>query len=54
MPSILSADRPWGPGNSPKTAVKAFLEKDKNFQIDNTFEEKYIITVAPDGILKRI
>jgi cephalosporin hydroxylase len=54
LPSILSADRPWGPGNSPKTAVKSFLEKDKNFQIDNTFEEKYIITVAPDGILKRI
>ena len=54
LPSTLSADRPWGPGNSPKTAVKSFLEKDKNFQIDNTFEEKYIITVAPDGILKRI
>ena len=54
LPSILNANRPWGPGNSPKTAVKSFLEKDKNFQIDNTFEEKYIITVAPDGFLKRI
>jgi len=54
LPSILNANRPWGPGNSPKTAVKSFLEKDKNFQIDNTFEEKYIITVAHDGFLKRI
>jgi len=54
LPSELSADRPWGPGNSPKTAVKSFLEKDKRFKIDNTFEEKYIITVAPDGILKRV
>jgi len=54
LPINFNEDRPWGPGNSPKTAVKAFLDKNKNFKIDYTYEDKYIITVAPDGFLKKI
>jgi cephalosporin hydroxylase len=54
LPSVLSTDRPWGPGNSPKTAVNSFLTNNKNFEIDKTYQEKYVITVAPDGFLKRI
>ena len=54
LPNVLSADRPWGPGNSPKTAVNSFLTNNKNFEIDKTYQEKYILTVAPDGFLKRI
>jgi cephalosporin hydroxylase len=53
LPSHLSLDRPWGPGNSPKTAVKKFLENNDKFEVDNTYENKYILTVAPDGFLKR-
>ena len=54
LPSILNHDRPWGPGNSPKTAVKEFLTKNRKFEIDYTYEDKYIITVAPDGFLRKI
>ena len=30
-----SKDRPWGKGNNPKTAVRAFLKKNDRFVIDN-------------------
>jgi cephalosporin hydroxylase len=46
--------RPWGKGNNPKTAVWKFLEKNAHFEIDKTIENKLLITVAPDGFLKRI
>ena len=46
-----AAHRPWGPGNSPKTALHEYLESDVSFQIDKSIEEKILITVAPDGFL---
>lgn len=66
MPVELLGDRPWGPGNNPKTAVWKFLDLLKverykdfdgellNFEIDKLIEHKLQITVAPDGYLKRI
>jgi len=47
-------DRPWGPGNNPKTAVWEFLKKNDQFVIDKDIETKILITAAPDGYLKRI
>ncbi|SFF18219.1 cephalosporin hydroxylase family protein [Thermoflexibacter ruber] len=47
-------DRPWGKGNNPKTAVWEFLKENDNFEIDKTFQDKLLITVAPDGYLKRV
>jgi cephalosporin hydroxylase len=51
-------DRPWGKGNNPKTAVWEFLrsqpELGPRFEMDKAFENKLLITVAPDGFLKRI
>ncbi len=46
--------RPWGKGNNPKTAVWAFLKENDNFEIDKSIQDKLLITVAPDGYLKRI
>lgn len=54
LPESLSSDRPWGPGNNPKTAVHSFLAKDTRFVVDEFIENKLMITVAPDGYLKRI
>lgn len=54
MPANLSGDRPWGPGNNPKTAVFEYLKTHPEFEIDKTIEHKLLITVAPDGYLKRI
>ena len=66
MPEDIFPDRPWGPGNNPKTAVWEYLRRlreegreaaDGNplqFKIDKHIEHKLMITVAPDGYLKRI
>ena len=52
-PEALCADRPWGPGNSPKTAVWEFLKSHPEFEIDKSIQNKLLVTVAPDGYLKR-
>ena len=45
--------RPWGPGNSPKTAVHEYLKNHPELHIDRQVQDKLLITVAPDGYLKR-
>ncbi|MEM5427380.1 cephalosporin hydroxylase family protein [Cupriavidus oxalaticus] len=66
LPDMASVNRPWGKGNNPKTAVYEYLrrldlgkEMGKDgaplaFEIDKGVENKLLITVAPDGFLKRI
>lgn len=54
MPIELFPDRPWGPGDNPKTAVREYLKSHPEFEIDKSFEHKLLITVAPDGYLKRV
>lgn len=54
LPATLAGDRPWGPGDNPKTAVHAFLKMNKDFVIDREIQDKMKITVAPDGYLKKI
>lgn len=53
MPAEFYTEREWGKGNNPKTAVWEFLKKHDDFVIDR-IENKLLITVAPDGYLKRI
>lgn len=52
-PDHLSSDRPWGKGNNPKTAVWEYLKTHPEFEIDKNIQDKLLITVAPDGYLKR-
>jgi len=52
MPPDAFPDRPWGPGNNPKTAVWEYLKTTDRFVIDKEIEYKLLITVAPDGYLK--
>ena len=66
LPEDAYSDRPWGKGDNPKTAVWEYLRRLKvegrkasngaplNFEIDKSIENKLLITVAPDGYLKRI
>ena len=54
MPADMFPDRPWGPGDNPKTAVWEYLKTHPEFQIDKSIQHKLLITVAPDGFLKRI
>jgi cephalosporin hydroxylase len=47
-------DRPWGPGDNPKTAVREYLKTHSEFEIDKSIDYKLLISVAPDGFLKRV
>ncbi|OCR24703.1 cephalosporin hydroxylase [Pseudomonas syringae] len=47
-------DRPWGKGDNPKTAVRAYLKENRDFVIDEAIHNKLLITVARDGYLRRI
>jgi len=54
MPKELFPDRPWGPGNNPKTAVHEWLASHPEFEIDSALQSKLQITVAPDGFLRKL
>jgi cephalosporin hydroxylase len=54
MPGEMFPDRPWGPGDNPKTAVWEYLKSHPKFEIDKNIQHKLQITVAPDGYLKRV
>jgi len=53
MPPDMYPERDWGPGNNPKTAVWEYLKSNSDFEIDKSIQNKLLITVAPDGFLKR-
>ena len=66
LPNDMFLDRPWGQGNNPKTAVREYLRLLKengrkgvdgaplHFEVDQNIENKLLLTVAPNGYLKRI
>ncbi len=54
LPAGMFPDRPWGPGNNPKTAVWDYLKTHPEFEIDKKMDHKLQISVAPDGYLKRV
>lgn len=47
-------NRPWDVGNNPMTALRAFLDKNDDFEIDHDLCNKLMITEAFDGYLRRI
>lgn len=54
LPAGIYPDRSWGPGNNPKTAVWEYLKVHPEFAINKDIHQKLLITVAPDGYLRRI
>jgi cephalosporin hydroxylase len=54
MPANMFPDRSWGPGNNPKTAVWEYLKAHHEFEIDKQIDHKLLISVAPEGYLKRV
>lgn len=54
MPKGSFPNRPWDIGDNPKTAVLEFLKENDDFVIDENIQNKLLITVAPDGYLKRV
>lgn len=53
LPKEMFPDRPWGPGNNPKTAVREFLKAHPEFKVDKKIDQKLLISVAPQGYLKK-
>ena len=47
-------NRPWDKGDNPKTAVWEYLKDSDNFIIDENIDNKILISVAPEGYLKRV
>nr|WP_315236779.1 cephalosporin hydroxylase family protein [uncultured Albidiferax sp.] len=54
MPPKFFADRPWDIGNNPKTATRQWLKGHPEFAVDPTAESRLMVTVAPEGFLKRV
>jgi cephalosporin hydroxylase len=54
LPRGTYPDRPWEVGNNPMTAVREFLSRNDQFEIDQDTEARIQITVAPGGYLRRI
>ena len=54
MPADMFPNRPWGPGDNPKTAVWEYLKTHSEFEIDKSIQNKLQITGLPDGFLKRV
>ncbi|MEM6256999.1 MAG: cephalosporin hydroxylase family protein [Planctomycetota bacterium] len=54
IPAGSFPDRPWDKGDNPKTAVWAYLKQDERFEIDADIHDKIMVTVAPDGYLRRL
>ena len=54
LPERYLPNRFWGIGNNPKTAVYEFLKNNDDFEIDETMNNKLLISVNPDGYLKRV
>jgi cephalosporin hydroxylase len=53
MPAGTYPDRPWGPGDNPKTAARTYLASHPEFTVDHSMDNKLLISVAPEGYLKR-
>lgn len=53
LPAGIYPDRDWDVGDNPKTAVHEFLRHHTEFEIDKNIDAKLLISVAPDGYLRR-
>lgn len=53
LPAGSFPDRPWDVGNNPKTAVHEWLKTNPEFEIDKDIDNKLLISLAPNGYLKR-
>lgn len=66
LPDDVFPDRPWSPGNSPKSAVFEYLsilERDGRvgadgqplrLALDKTIDDKLLLSAAPHGFLQRV
>jgi cephalosporin hydroxylase len=54
IPAQEHRPRPWGPGDNPATALKAFLEENDDFEQDPFINAKVLVTSSGGGYLRRV
>jgi cephalosporin hydroxylase len=54
FPVDYFAGKPYGKGNNPGTALRAFLAKSDRFEVDHDIEDRVLMTLAPGGFLRRV
>lgn len=54
LPAAMYPDRPWRPGDNPKTAAREYLKDHPEFEVDGQVDNKLMISVARGGYLKRV
>lgn len=54
LPNGYMPGRPWKQGDNPRTAVREFLQSHPEFESDKSIDNKLLISVGPEGYLKRI
>jgi len=54
FPDDHFAGKPYGKGNNPGTALRAFLATDDRFEVDHDIEDRVLMTLAPGGFLRRV
>jgi cephalosporin hydroxylase len=47
-------NRPWDVGNNPMTALREFMKRNSDFEVDRTLNDKLMITEAFEGYLRRV
>ena len=52
MPKSEHRPRPWGPGNSPMTAIREFLKMSDRFVIDAEEKDKSLVSFSAGGRLR--
>jgi cephalosporin hydroxylase len=50
----LCFGKPWGNGNSPKSALNEYLKTHPGFQVDTCIDDDLIVTSSPGGWVKRV
>jgi cephalosporin hydroxylase len=54
IPAQEYRPRPWGPGDNPGTALRAWLGEVDGFEPDPFVNGKLLLTASPDGYLRRV
>lgn len=53
LPEDHFSDRPWGPGNGPKTAADEFLRRHRNFEAAEEWCRRALLSEFRDGVLRK-
>jgi cephalosporin hydroxylase len=54
FPADHYRNRPWGPGNSPASAIGQFMAERDDFVIDSDWSRRALVTEFRDGVLRRV